>query len=221
MAETKAPDGSAPGNQSTSKKTPNVPPPRHPAGSPAPLARGNADQRPVRVEELLGRGGFGQVYGASRSRPAETVAIEVLRPDHAAGPWSRRLAARFRAEAQTVAGLEHPNIVPVRYWGQTDEIPLYIVMDYVPGISLALRLMQATSIPYRDAVLWIIEAAKALVYADNKGVLHLDVKPANILLQGDVLSKGPERILLTDFGLALRDDQRRRRGRDTWARRRS
>ena len=172
--------------------------------------------RRYRVEQQVGGGGFGRVYRCVEIATGKSVAVKVLRPDHLAGPCRERIVAKFREEAQILARLEHPNIVPVRDWGQTAEIPVYIVMDYIEGMSLAQRLReQWTPVSHEDAVRWIIEVAKALVYAHGKGVFHLDIKPANILFQGDIQVKGPQRILLADFGLALRDDQRLQRGRDT------
>ncbi|WP_067824462.1 serine/threonine-protein kinase [Nocardia inohanensis] len=145
------------------------------------------------VERLLGVGGMGEVYLARDRDLPRPVALKLLAPGKADDPEVR---ARFLREADTAARLSHPNIVAV-YARGNDEHRLWMAMQYVEGTDVAEVLAQGALRP-DHAVRIIGETAKALDHAHRAGVLHRDVKPANILL-----AWGPEqRVFLADFGIA-------------------
>lgn len=152
------------------------------------------------VERRLGRGGMGSVYLARHPRLPRRVALKLLSANLHADP---EMLARFEREAELVARLDHPNIVAV-YDRGIEEDTSWISMQYVDGTD-AGALDPRTLAP-RRAVHIVAETAKALDYAHAVGVLHRDVKPANILLARATAAQ-EERILLTDFGIArLRDE---------------
>ncbi|MGQ4600429.1 protein kinase domain-containing protein [Nocardia sp. R6R-6] len=151
------------------------------------------------IERLLGRGGMGSVYLARHPRLPRLTAMKLLNPElfH-----DKEIRARFEREADLVARLDHPNIVTVFDRGVEGE-RLWICMRYIDGTDAAE--VDAWTLPPQRAVQIIAETAKALDFAHSRGVLHRDVKPANILLER--AQDGPERVYLTDFGIArLRDD---------------
>nr|WP_246597601.1 serine/threonine-protein kinase [Nocardia tengchongensis] len=145
------------------------------------------------VERLLGVGGMGEVYLAKDRDLPRSVALKVLASGKADDPEVR---ARFLREADTAARLAHPNIVAV-YARGNDEHRLWMAMQYVEGTDVAATLRDGPVRP-DHAVRIIGEAARALDHAHRAGVLHRDVKPANILL-----AWGPDqRVYLADFGIA-------------------
>ena len=109
-------------------------------------------------------------------------------------------AELYLKEARTVAGLEHPNIVPVLEVGSTPEFPIFVVSKYIQGCDLAahISLSPPTS---KQAVQWIMDLADALRTAHKQGIVHRDVKPQNVLVDF------AENVYLVDFGLALRDKE--------------
>lgn len=145
------------------------------------------------VEKLLGKGGMGAVYLARHPRLPRRTALKLLNREAFADP---ELRARFEREGNLVAQLDHPNIVSVYDRGVEDE-QLWISMQYVDGVD-GSSLSPQTLPPQRAAQI-VAETATALDYAHRMGVLHRDVKPANILLSR---AAGQERVLLTDFGIA-------------------
>ncbi|MEQ1830741.1 MAG: protein kinase [Pirellula sp.] len=148
-----------------------------------------------RIEKILGEGGFGVVYLGHDEQLQRRVAIKVPKPKFVERLEDREL---YLKEARTVAGLEHPNIVPVHEVGSTPEFPIYIVSKYILGNDLAAYL-KSKSLDYQQAVQWMIDIADALREAHRKGFVHRDIKPQNILVDQD------ERVYLVDFGLALAD----------------
>ena len=148
-----------------------------------------------RIEKILGQGGFGVVYLAHDEQLQRRVAIKVPKPQFVQRPEDREL---YLKEARTVAGLEHPNIVPVLEVGSTPEFPIYIVSKYILGNDLAGHL-KSKSPKNHEAVQWMIDIADALREAHRKGFVHRDIKPQNNLVDQD------ERVYLVDFGLALAD----------------
>jgi serine/threonine protein kinase len=143
-----------------------------------------------RIDAKIGEGGMAAVYRATQPSLQRTVAIKVLDTSLQADPT---FSARFRREANTVAKLMHPNIVPIYAFGEADRL-LYLVMGYVAGGSLAERLGSRLDLPTVGRI--VGQVADALDYAHKQGIVHRDIKPANILLgEGDWA-------LLSDFGIA-------------------
>jgi serine/threonine protein kinase len=157
-----------------------------------------------RVLALLGRGGMGAVYQAEDESLGRRVALKVIRSRWAEDPGFRR---RFEAEARNAAAIEHPNVVPIFSAGTLDG-RLYIVMRYVEGPDLEARLRQEPRGALSpDSALMVLEGvAAALDAAHERGLVHRDVKPANILLED---TRGRERVFLTDFGLTRPQGPRR------------
>ncbi|MFE3059636.1 protein kinase [Nocardia sp. NPDC059239] len=152
------------------------------------------------IERLLGQGGMGSVYLARHPRLGKLTALKLLNRELYA---DREIRARFEREADLVARLDHPNIVEVYDRGTEDEM-LWISMQYVDGVDAAG--INVATLPPERAVQVIEGVASALDYAHGMGVLHRDVKPANIILARAVAGHG-ERVFLTDFGIArLRED---------------
>jgi|GEM_PF-374539 len=148
------------------------------------------------VKSLIESGGMGVVYDAFDKRLNRRVAIKVILPRHA---WNQEAVNAFAQEARIIAGLRHPHILQVLALPEDtfNNAPLaYLVMDYAEGGSLAAYLKNSGPLSEQDALRLIKQVASALDYAHNKGVLHLDLKPKNILLDenGDAL--------VADFGLA-------------------
>ena len=144
-----------------------------------------------RLEALLGQGGMAEVHRATDTKLARTVAVKVIRATHAV---KGDFLERFLREARMVASLEHPNILPVYDFGEENGVP-YLVMPCLSGGSLRERL-KAGAAPLALASAWIVELADALDAAHAAGVLHRDVKPANVLLGRN------DRLFLADFGIA-------------------
>jgi serine/threonine-protein kinase len=144
------------------------------------------------IKQLLGQGGMGAVFLAHDLTLEREVAIKVLPPDVSADP---QVIKRFQQEAKTAAKLDHTNIIPI-YRVESEDGLNYFVMKYVPGTSLedALEQRQPMALAYIQRVLW--EAACALGHAHTRGVVHRDVKPANIMFDHD------GRVMLTDFGIS-------------------
>jgi eukaryotic-like serine/threonine-protein kinase len=143
------------------------------------------------IIRLLGRGGMAVVFLARDLVLERQVAIKVLPPDLS---LDTRLIPRFQQEAKTAAKLDHPNIIPI-YRVESEAGLNYFVMKYVDGSSLEQRLEQG-SIPIELARRVLREAALALGHAHKRGIVHRDVKPANIMLESD------GRVVLTDFGIS-------------------
>ncbi len=170
----------------------------------APVAPDPSRLGEFRIVKEIGRGGMGIVYEAQQESLNRRVALKVLPAVQADKP---RVVARFQREAEAAGRLRHPNIVPVYSVGQSGGVPFF-AMEMVDGRSLA-DVLQARARGEDDGLppagdawrRWVLELvariADALSYAHGEGILHRDVKPANILLEQD----GTPR--LTDFGLAL------------------
>jgi Tol biopolymer transport system component len=145
---------------------------------------------PYEIVSLLGTGGMGEVYRAHDSRLGRDVALKVLRRSSA----DAEHIARFSREARTAGGLNHANIVAVFDVGTEGGVP-YVVTELLEGETLRARLDRGP-IPYRKAVDYGIQIAQALDAAHAKGILHRDVKPANVFITSD------GRVKLLDFGIA-------------------
>src|SRR5206468_6399182 len=146
------------------------------------------------LEGEIGRGGMGVVYHARDERLKRKVAVKVLPPDLA---FREEIRIRFLREAETAARLSHPHIVPIHSVGEGPDGLVYFVMAYVDGESLAARLKRRERLPPEEARRIMMETADALGAAHALGIIHRDVKPDNILLEG---SRG--RVVVTDFGIA-------------------
>ncbi|MBS0456941.1 MAG: protein kinase [Proteobacteria bacterium] len=146
------------------------------------------------LREMIGKGGMGVVYRAHQTSLDREVAVKLL----AAGPWaSREFIERFRNEAQSAARMQHPNIVAIYEVGSADEMH-YFSMRLVIGGSLASVLQRDGRMPALRAAQVLRTVAEAVDYAHKLGVLHLDLKPANVLLD----EAGTPYV--ADFGLARR-----------------
>ncbi len=121
------------------------------------------------------------------------LAVKVLSPDLIT---SRTVLDRFRREAETVAQLSHPHIVPLHFIGQKDGL-LYLVMECIDGGSLADRIEKEGRLPPAEVARILREVASALDYAHKRGVIHRDIKPHNVLMEAET-----GRSLVTDFGIA-------------------
>ncbi len=145
------------------------------------------------IEGEIGRGGMGVVYSARDQQLKRRVAIKLLPPELA---FRQEIKKRFIREAQTAARLSHPHIVPIHTVGEKDDL-VYFVMGFVDGESLAQRLRRRGRLPVEEARRIIKETADALGLAHATGIIHRDVKPDNILLEGT-----RRRVMVTDFGIA-------------------
>jgi len=149
------------------------------------------------VENPLGAGGFAVVYLVRDLNLKRKLAVKVLSPDLIT---SKTVLERFRREAETVAQLSHPNIVPLHFIGQKDDL-LYLAMTCVEGGSLADRITAEKALPIEDVDRILREVASALDYAHKRGVIHRDIKPHNVLIESET-----GRSLVTDFGIARTAD---------------
>jgi serine/threonine protein kinase len=131
-----------------------------------------------RIIRRLGQGGFGRVYLARDDDLDRSVAIKVPNPDRVAGPWE---VESYLAEARALAKLDHPHIVPVYDVGRTEEGHCFVVSKYIDGSDLAERSRQGRP-SLRESVELVAVVAEALHHAHTRGLVHRDVKPANILI---------------------------------------
>ncbi len=145
------------------------------------------------LQRQLGAGGVGKVYQALHRPTAEVVAVKYLKKSYVRHP---HVVARFRHEARLVAALDHPSIVVVRGLGRTPNGGYFLAMDLMPGGDLAERVAHGPA-STDDIVRWMRQVAGAIAYAHERGVIHCDLKPSNILLD----ESGNARV--SDFGMAV------------------
>ncbi len=152
------------------------------------------------IQEIIGVGGMAVVYKAHDNVENRTVAIKILKDEFISNDEFIR---RFKNESKAIAVLSHPNIVKV-YDVSFGDLIQYIVMEYIDGITLKEFIERQGSLRWKDAVYFTIQILKALQHAHDKGIVHRDVKPQNIM----VLSDGT--IKVADFGIArfARNEQR-------------
>jgi Protein kinase domain len=143
-----------------------------------------------RIEAVAGRGGMGIVYRATQLSLGRPVAVKLIAPDHAADPGFRE---RFERESRLAAAIDHPNVIPVHEAGEEDG-RLYLVMRWVSGADLHGLIARTGRLEPRRAAAIAAQVAGALDAAHAAGLVHRDVKPANVLLSGD-------HAYLADFGL--------------------
>ncbi len=144
------------------------------------------------LKKLIGAGGMGKVYRAVSRTTGRELAIKFL---HKSLRDSPMIVKRFRSEAAIIQRIRHPGLVQVEGIGQTKSGIWFIVMDLIEGRNLAERI--AEGVPsVDDAVSWIVQVAKALHHIHEAGIVHCDLKPANVLLTAE------GNVVITDFGLA-------------------
>jgi eukaryotic-like serine/threonine-protein kinase len=146
------------------------------------------------LDREIGRGGMGIVYKAKDRRLKRPVAVKLLPPELA---FRGEIRSRFLKEAETAAQLSHPNIVPIYSVDERDGL-VYFVMAFVDGENLAARLHANGRLDFTETRRILKEVADALAYAHERGVVHRDIKPDNILLCAD----DDGRVMVTDFGIA-------------------
>ncbi len=142
--------------------------------------------------ELLGQGGMATIYRATDTQLGREVAVKLLRPEYLKDP---DFSSRFRQEAQSAASLSHTNVVTVYDYGEDPSGP-FIVMEYVDGEDLATILRRNGSLPPAQVARIGASVARALQAAHDRGLVHRDVKPGNVLIGRD------GRIKVVDFGIA-------------------
>lgn len=181
-SETAVPADLGPGKEDRPPKASSAPP------SPADIARHFPQ---LEILEYLGRGGMGVVYKARQPQLNRFVALKILAPEREHDP---AFSERFTREAQTLAGMNHPNIVVVHDFGKVEGL-FYLVMEFVDGVSLR-QLLKTKKVSPEEALTIVPRICEALQYAHEQGVVHRDIKPENILLD----KQG--RVKIADFGIA-------------------
>ena len=152
-----------------------------------------------RIDQLISRGGMGLVYRATNVALHRIYALKVLSPELAE---DEKFRERFKREMRIAASLHHPNIVGIHYAGEHEGM-LFFVMDFVTGTDLREVLVKQGALDPNRAVDLLEQFASALDAAHRRGLVHRDVKPANILI---TVKDGEEHSYLTDFGLAKKFD---------------
>jgi len=144
------------------------------------------------IEQLVGHGGMSSVYKAKDSLLERHVALKILHEQYSS---DEDFVERFKREARSVAQLQHPNIVTVIDRGEEDGRQ-YIVFEFIDGENLKEHVVRAGRLEVQEALEIAVEVARGLAFAHEQGLVHRDVKPQNILLNGDGRAK------VTDFGIA-------------------
>src|SRR5437016_10868986 len=156
---------------------------------------------PYKILEQIGEGGFGTVYMAEQERPVRRkVALKIIK----AGMDTKQVSARFEAERQALAMMDHPNIARVFEAGETDSRRSYFVMELVKGIPLT-EFCDRKKLNTRDRLELFIQVCHAVQHAHQKGIIHRDLKPSNVMitmLDGEPVPK------VIDFGVAKAIAQR-------------
>ncbi len=150
-----------------------------------------------RIEALIGRGGMGAVYRAAEEGLGRKVALKVIAPELA---QDERFRERFLRESRIAASLDHPHVIPIYQAGDEDGL-LFLAMRYVEGSDLAKVVAEDGALEPKRAVDLLLQIAEALDAAHEKGLVHRDVKPSNVLI---ARAAGREHCYLGDFGLTKR-----------------
>jgi len=153
----------------------------------------DTDLAGYRIESLIGRGGMGAVYLAQHVRLGRKAALKVLIPELADDESFRE---RFIRESQMAAAFDHPNVIPIYDADEADGV-LYIAMRYVEGSDLKSLLAKDGRLSLERTLAIVEQTASALDAAHERGLVHRDVKPANVLI-----AQPGDRVYLTDFGVA-------------------
>jgi serine/threonine-protein kinase len=149
-----------------------------------------------RIEAVAGRGGMGVVYRATQLGLDRAVALKLVAPERAADANFR---ARFERESRVAAAIEHPNVIPV-YGAGEEGGRLYLLMRWVPGTDLQALIRRSGRLDHVHAATIVAQVAAGLDAAHAVGLVHRDVKPANVLLEGE---DGSGHVYLSDFGLTF------------------
>lgn len=144
------------------------------------------------LTELIGEGGMANVYRAVDVLDNRVVAVKILKTEYSE---SEEFQRRFRNESKAIAVLSHPNIVKIYDMGFSEKVQ-YIVMEYIDGITLKDYIDSEKVLNWKDAVHFVIQILRALQHAHNRGIVHRDIKPQNIML----LTDGTIKVM--DFGIA-------------------
>ncbi|MBD5159697.1 MAG: serine/threonine protein kinase, partial [Ruminococcus sp.] len=144
------------------------------------------------ITELIGVGGMAEVYKGIDVMDHKEVAIKILKKEYAE---NEEFLRRFRNESKAIAVLSHPNIVKIYDVGFSDKIQ-YIVMEYIDGITLKEYIEEEKVLTWKDTVHFVIQILRALHHAHDKGIVHRDIKPQNIMMFTDGTIK------VMDFGIA-------------------
>ena len=194
------------GNSTTVGNGP--PSPQHrPLDKGAIFAPGDLIAARYRVVRVVGRGGCGDVFEAYDAEVGETVALKTLRPMLAT---SAVMMERFRREIQNARKVTHPNVCRIFDIGvETSQgfQRLFLTMEMLPGDSLERRLEVGPAYRTDQALPVIAQIASGLQAAHDAGVVHRDLKPANVMLLPAAQPGTPDRVVITDFGIALSEDQ--------------
>ena len=144
------------------------------------------------IEEVIGVGGMAVVYKATEITENRTVAVKILKDEYAD---NEDFVRRFINEAKAISVLNHINIVKV-YDASVSDTVKYMVMEYIDGITLKEYIANHGSLRWKEAVFFAVQILRALQHAHDKGIVHRDVKPQNIMLLSDGTVK------VADFGIA-------------------
>ena len=164
-----------------------------PCSEAAQTVRLHGDLGPYRIGEMLGGGGMGVVYRAEDTRLDRSVAIKLLAPELTRDPTAK---ARFLQEARAVSALDHPNVCTVYEVGEAGLGQLYLVMPCYDGETLRQKIAARGPLPVAEALDVALQALKGLAKAHRHGIVHRDVKPANLMVTADGVVK------ILDFGIA-------------------
>jgi serine/threonine-protein kinase len=150
---------------------------------------------PYKLMEQIGEGGMGLVFVAEQQHPVRRkVAFKVIKP----GMDTRQVVARFEAERQALALMDHPNIAKVHDGGETDSGRPYFVMELVKGVPIT-EFCDQNQVPVRDRLELFLSVTQAVQHAHQKGVIHRDIKPSNVLVMSQ---DGTPVVKVIDFGIA-------------------
>jgi eukaryotic-like serine/threonine-protein kinase len=156
------------------------------------LTKGNYIADRYEILDKIGTGGMSDVYKAKDHILGREVAVKVLKQEFAEDVT---FVTKFRSEAQSAAGLEHANIVNIYDVGSENGM-YYIVMEYVEGITLKTYIEKKGQLNFKEAISIAIQVGRGIEAAHNKGIIHRDIKPQNIIISTE------GKVKVTDFGIA-------------------